>query len=137
MKESDLQLFSSPAGNLIDQPDSLIRGMFQGSGYIFHGKRQVMDSIKLAESSPALKIIQNIRDEAHRFAIEYHKKLREKDLKKSAIDSIPNIGNKRKKLLLQHLGSIEKIKSSSFEEISSLPGIGEKTARLVYDFFNK
>ncbi len=95
------------------------------------------DPIRLTASSPGLKIIQNIRDEAHRFAITYHKKLRSNDLTKSLLDEIPDIGGKRKKLLLEHLGSLDKIKSSSLEEISSIPGIGDKTAKIIYDFFRK
>jgi excinuclease ABC subunit C len=93
-------------------------------------------SLKLDKTSPALKIIQNIRDEAHRFAIEYHKKLREKEFKKSVIDDIPGIGEKKKKLLLKHLGSAERIKSSSLEELSILPGVGSKTAKIIYNFFH-
>jgi excinuclease ABC subunit C len=89
----------------------------------------------LERSSPALKIIQNIRDEAHRFAIQYHKKLRSKDFLKSGLDEIPDIGEKKKILLLKHLGSIEKIQSASLEEFSALPGIGKKTAKIIYDYF--
>ncbi len=95
------------------------------------------EPVILDKTSPALKIIQNIRDEAHRFAIEYHKKLRSKDFIKSVMNDIPNIGEKKKTLLLKHLGSVEKIKSASLEELSALPGIGKKTAQMIYDFFRK
>ena len=95
------------------------------------------EPILLSRSSPALKIIQNIRDEAHRLAITYHKKLRSKDLLKSEITDIPDIGDKKKTLLLKHLGSAEKIKSASLEELSALPGIGKKTAQMIYNFFRK
>ncbi len=91
--------------------------------------------IVLDKSSQALNIIKNIRDEAHRFAIQYHRKLRSEDLLKSGLDGIPDIGEKKKKLLLKHLGSIEKIKTASIEELSALPGIGEKTAKVINDFF--
>lgn len=94
------------------------------------------ESIMLSKSSPALKIIQNIRDEAHRFAITYHKKLRAQSLQKSVIDSIPNVGDSKKKLLLKHIGSVEKIKKSTIEELSAIPGIGEKTAQIIYNYFN-
>ncbi len=98
---------------------------------------QSTSPVRLPKTSPALKIIQNIRDEAHRFAIEYHKKLRKKDFQKSIIDSIPNIGEKKKKLLLQHIGSAEKIKLCELNQLSSIPGIGEKTAGIIYNFFKK
>jgi excinuclease ABC subunit C len=93
------------------------------------------ESIKLDKASPALKIIQNIRDEAHRFAIEYHKKLRANEFKKSLIDDITGIGEKKKKLLLKQLGSVERVQSSSLEELNELPGLGSKTAKIIYDFF--
>jgi excinuclease ABC subunit C len=95
------------------------------------------EPVILDKSSSALKIIQNIRDEAHRFAIEYHKKIRSKDLLKSVMDDIQNIGEKKKTLLLKHLGSAEKIREASLEELSALPGIGIKSAKIIYDFFRK
>ena len=94
------------------------------------------EPIRLGKDSPALKIIQNIRDEAHRFAIQYHKKLRSKKLKKSAIDDIPKIGDNKKKLLLQYLKSVENIRNSSQEELEKIPGIGNKTANEIYNFFH-
>ncbi len=93
------------------------------------------EPLRLDKSSPALKIIQNIRDEAHRFAVEYHKKLRAKEFKKSVIDDIPDIGEKKKKLLLKHLGSADRIKSATLDELKSVHGIGNKTAHVIHDFF--
>ena len=95
------------------------------------------EPVILSKSSTGLKIIQNIRDEAHRFAITYHKKLRSKDIIKSSITDIPDIGEKKKMLLLKHLGSVEKIRSATLAELSALPGIGEKTAKIIYDFFRE
>ncbi|MBN2401338.1 MAG: excinuclease ABC subunit UvrC [Spirochaetes bacterium] len=91
----------------------------------------------LEKTSPGLKIIQNIRDEAHRFAIEYHKKLRSKDLIKSVMQDIPDIGEKKAKLLLKHIGSVDKIREASLKDLCNLPGIGKKTAQIIYEYFNK
>ena len=76
--------------------------------------------IYLSLSSPALHLLQHIRDEAHRFAIKYHKILRKKELRKSILDEIPGIGEKRKKILLKYFRSIEEIKKSSIDELKKL-----------------
>ncbi|MCU0822106.1 MAG: excinuclease ABC subunit UvrC [Spirochaetes bacterium] len=93
--------------------------------------------IRLSKTSEALKIIQNIRDEAHRFAISYHKKLREREGRKSVIDSIPDIGAKKKNLLLKHFKSVHKIENAGIDEIAGIRGIGRKTAEDIYSFFRK
>ncbi|HPS87129.1 MAG TPA: excinuclease ABC subunit UvrC [Spirochaetota bacterium] len=93
------------------------------------------DPIRLPENSPALKLIQRIRDEAHRFAVTYHRNLRDKKLTSSILDTIPDIGDKTKKLLLNHFGSVEKISEASPEELISAEGIGEKTAQKIFEFF--
>ncbi len=95
------------------------------------------EPLRLPASSEALKILQRIRDEAHRFAITYHRKLREKELKSSLLDEIPDIGEKKKKLLLQHLGSVEKISRAGIEELAVVPGIGKETARKIHRFFRE
>ncbi|MDY6932903.1 MAG: excinuclease ABC subunit UvrC [Spirochaetota bacterium] len=94
------------------------------------------EPIRLQKGSPALRIIQNIRDEAHRFAIEYHRTLRSKGMRESAFDEIPMIGEKKKNLLLQNLKSLENVKNSSLEELINVPGIGVKTAKIVYNYFH-
>jgi len=93
--------------------------------------------IRLPENSPALKLIQRIRDEAHRFAVTYHRTIRDKKLTSSILDTIPDIGDKTKKMLLKHFGSIEKISEAALEELISADGIGDTTARKIYDFFKE
>lgn len=85
----------------------------------------------LSENKKELFLLMRIRDEAHRFAIEYHKKLRSKKLFSSALDDIPGIGKKRRALLLNHFESTEKIKSADLKEIISLPGMSEKVAKAI------
>jgi excinuclease ABC subunit C len=93
------------------------------------------EPLRLPENSPALKLIQRIRDEAHRFAVTYHRTLRDKKLTASVLDTIPDVGDKTKKLLLKHFGSVEQVSEASLEELISADGIGEKTAQKIYDFF--
>jgi excinuclease ABC subunit C len=87
--------------------------------------------VYIAKDSPALHILQRARDEAHRFAISYHRKLRHKEVIASALDYIPGIGPKRKRALLKKFGSIEAIKEVSLEELSQTQGITLALAKKV------
>jgi excinuclease ABC subunit C len=96
----------------------------------------VKDPNILAKGSKPLFLLQNIRDEAHRFAITYHKKLREKKLKSSLLEEVPGIGKVRKKLLLRHFGSLKKLREASLDEILSVDKLDSKTAKSIYDFLH-
>lgn len=85
----------------------------------------------------ALKLLKLIRKEAHRFAITYHRKRREKKVKKSILDEIEGIGEKKKIELLKYFGSVERIMSASPDEIKKVKGIGEKLARKIYEEMHK
>jgi excinuclease ABC subunit C len=85
--------------------------------------------IILPHSDYALQLLQRLRDEAHRFAITFHKKLRSKQAYKSSLDDIPGIGPKKKKLLIQKFGSVKAVREASREELSSLVGV--KLAELI------
>jgi excinuclease ABC subunit C len=87
--------------------------------------------VYIAKDSPALHILQRARDEAHRFAISYHRKLRRKEAIVSALDDIPGIGPKRKKALLRKFGSIEAIKEASLEELSQTKDLTPALAKKV------
>jgi excinuclease ABC subunit C len=87
--------------------------------------------ICLPTDSPALHILQRARDEAHRFAISYHRKLRRKEAITSALDNVPGIGPKRKRALLKKFGSVEAIKGASAEELSQAEGITLALAKKV------
>lgn len=103
--------------DLHEQP---IFGLAKREEEIFLPNRS--DSIKLDERSPVRKLIQQIRDEAHRFAITYHRQLRAKHSKRMALDEIEGIGPKRKKKLIQHFGSLENMKSATREQLQEQLG---------------
>ena len=94
------------------------------------------EPIRLPATSPGLKLIQNIRDEAHRFAITYHRTLRDKKTSRSVLDDIP-LSDRAKRLLLDRFKSIDAIKAATSEELESVKGIGRKTAGTIYEFFRK
>tara|TARA_A100001037_G_scaffold287657_1_gene297422 strand:- start:58992 stop:60779 length:1788 start_codon:yes stop_codon:yes gene_type:complete len=86
------------------------------------------EPVEFSSNFDSLNILQKIRDEAHRFAINYHKNLRSKTALFSAIDTIPGIGPKKRKVILNKFGSIKNIKKLSIEEITETPGISRKLA---------
>jgi len=92
------------------------------------------EAIRLPENSEALYLLQRIRDEAHRFAITYHRQLRSKDSFRSLLDEIPGIGPKRKKALLNKFGSMENIRMASLEELEQVESMNKKSAMQVYDY---
>ncbi len=93
--------------------------------------------LNLRRDSSGLRVLQQVRDESHRFAITFHRKLRKKRTLLSEIDKIPGIGPQRKSLLMKHFGSPAKIKQKSVKELSAIAGISNKTATRVYNYFHK
>ncbi|KXO90720.1 excinuclease ABC subunit UvrC [Tsukamurella pseudospumae] len=91
------------------------------------------DPVILPRSSDALFLLQRVRDEAHRFAISFHRSKRSKRMTVSALDAIPGLGDTRKAALIEHFGSVAKLREASLEEIVEVPGIGLTTARTVLD----
>ena len=89
------------------------------------------EPIVLREDNPTLHMIQRLRDEAHRFAVTYHRRLRQKSLSVSVLDEIPNLGPKRKQALLQHFGSIEAIREASLDGLLSVKGIPRNVAENI------
>jgi len=87
--------------------------------------------VMLNPSSPATHVLQRVRDEAHRFAISYHRRLRGKALLTSKLDEIPGVGPAKRRDLLRHFGSVEALRAASEEELQRVGGIGPKTAAEV------
>ena len=87
--------------------------------------------------SEGFKLITRVQDEAHRFAIEYHRSLRSKAQVKSVLDEIPGVGPARRKALMRHFKSIEEIKAAEVEELAALPEINRRAAEEIYGFFRR
>ena len=93
---------------------------------------QKADPIRIPRSSEALYLLQQIRDEAHRFALTYHRLRRGKRMTQSALDGIPGLGEARRKALLRHFGSVKNVRAASVEEIAAVKGIPKTVAAGVY-----
>ncbi|WAY22098.1 excinuclease ABC subunit UvrC [Mycolicibacterium fortuitum] len=89
------------------------------------------DPVIFPRNSEGLYLLQRVRDEAHRFAISYHRSKRSKRMTASALDSVPGLGEQRRKALVTHFGSVARLKEATVEEITAVPGIGVATARAV------
>ena len=93
------------------------------------------EPVELPRRSPSLYLIQRIRDEAHRFAITFHRKLRGKRNLVSVLDHIVGVGPKRRQALWEHFGTLDKIKAASVDELASVPGMNRPSAEAVVHFF--
>nr|WP_288555937.1 excinuclease ABC subunit UvrC [uncultured Mediterraneibacter sp.] len=93
--------------------------------------------IPIDRTSEGFRLITRIQDEAHRFAIEYHRQLRGKGQVHSILDDIPEIGPARRKDLMRHFQSLDEIKNATEEQLMELPSMNEKAARSVYNFFHR
>jgi excinuclease ABC subunit C len=94
------------------------------------------DPVRIPRQSEALYLLQRLRDEAHRFAIDYHRQLRGKRMVKSSIDDIPGLGPTRKKRLVKELGGVAAVKAASLEDLVALPWLPDKVAISVYERFH-
>ncbi len=91
------------------------------------------EPVRIPRQSEALYLLQRIRDEAHRFAITYHRQLRDKRMIKSVVDDIPGLGPTRKKRLLKELGGIGGVKAADYATMRSLPWLPDVVALAVYE----
>jgi excinuclease ABC subunit C len=92
------------------------------------------EAIRLPYSSPGLQLLQRVRDEAHRFALGYHQKIRQKETFASALDTIPGIGPHRKHALLKQFGSVQAIREASTEELAATRGMSQSAARTIKEY---
>lgn len=101
---------------------------------IFHP--QYKEPILLGKQSPVLRFLDQIRDEAHRFALTYHKKIRKKETLRSVLDEIPGIGTIRQRELLKYFGSVDQMKEATLEELQRVPHMNRNLAETVYHYFH-
>ncbi len=111
-------------------------GMVKDDNHRTRGLYFNNQEIPMERNSEGFKLITRIQDEAHRFAIEFHRKLRGKNQVHSVLDDIPHIGPTRRKALMKQFGSLEAMKNASVEELKEVPSMNEKSAIEVYKFFH-
>lgn len=116
--------------------DIPVCGMVKDDNHRTRGLYYQNVEIPIDTHSEGFKLITRIQDEAHRFAIEYHRSLRSKAQVKSALDEIPGVGPARRKALMRHFGSIGEIKEASVEKLCEVPEIPEHIGRQIFDFFH-
>lgn len=112
-------------------------GMVKDDKHRTRGLYYQNQEIPIEKDSEAFRLITRIQDEAHRFAIEYHRSLRSKNQIHSVLDEIAGIGPARRKALMKHFMGVEKIKEATVEELAEVSSMNEKSAQAVYDFFHK
>jgi len=95
------------------------------------------EPLRLPRRSAALRLLQRLRDEAHRFAVQYHRKLRGVHISRSSLDDIPGIGPTRRTSLLIEFGSLETLMGASVDDIARVPGVGNTIARKVYEYLHR
>jgi excinuclease ABC subunit C len=111
-------------------PDIPLRSLAKRDEEIFQPGRP--EPVTLGRTSPELHLLQRVRDEAHRFANTYHRKLRGRAMTTSALDELPGVGPTRKKKILQHFGTPEAFLDASLEELEAVPGLPGKIAREIH-----
>lgn len=111
-------------------------GMVKDDHHRTRGLYYHNEEIPIDRNSEAFRLITRIQDEAHRYAITFHRQLRSQGQVHSILDDIPGVGPARRKDLMKHFANIEAIKNATVEELKSLPSMNEKSAKDVYDFFH-
>lgn len=111
-------------------------GMVKDDNHRTRGLYYNNEEIPIDRNSEGFKLITRIQDEAHRFAIEFHRKLRSKEQVHSVLDDIPGVGPARRKDLMKHFASLDEIRKADVEDLKKLPSMNEKSAQEVYKFFH-
>lgn len=111
-------------------------GMVKDDNHRTRGLYYQNVEIPIDRASEAFRLITRIQDEAHRFAITFHRQLRSQKQIHSILDDIPGVGTARRKDLMKYFNNIDEIKNASVEELKKLPSMNEKSAQSVYDFFH-
>jgi len=118
------RVFSNVRGKLIEKSEER---------FFLPGRK---NPVSLRSGSPALYMLERLRDETHRFAITYHRKLRSKATLRSGLEDIPGVGPARRKALLRYFGSLKKVRAASLAELIEMPGLPEPLARQVHAWFH-
>ena len=116
--------------------DIPVCGMVKDDNHRTRGLYYNNVEVKFPKGSEAMLMVTALQDEAHRFAIEYHRQLRSKNQVHSVLDEIPGVGENRRKQLLKYFGEIRKVREATISELAEVPGIPEPIAKNVYEFFH-
>jgi excinuclease ABC subunit C len=122
------------AVNRLDIRDQNIVALAKRLDEIFLPERP--GPLMIPKGSASLKLLQRIRDEAHRFAVGYHRRLRGKKITQSELDQIPGVGLVRREILLKRFGSVEQIRRAELQELMQIEGVGKKAADSIYNYFH-
>ena len=114
-----------------------VLGMYKDAKHKTAGLTTETEAIELSKHSLMYRFISNVQEEVHRFAISYHRSLRDKGLEKSELDEIIGIGKKRKMALISSFKTIQRLKEASVEELIAVEGMNIKAAKAVHDHFRK
>lgn len=116
--------------------DILVCGMVKDARHRTRGLFYRGNEVHLPHTKEGFKLIVRIQDEAHRFALDYHRKLRKNEQVKSVLDDIKGVGSVRRKALIKHFGDIDKIRGATADELKKAPGISKSVALEIYKFFH-
>ncbi|AKJ63726.1 excinuclease ABC subunit UvrC [Kiritimatiella glycovorans] len=115
----------------LDLGGLVVAGLAKRYEELYTNAESAAETVRLPGDSAALEVIRRIRDEAHRFAIAYHRRLRGRRIRESVLDDIEGIGPRKKEQLLRHFGSFQRLKKADEKELADAPGIGPHTAKLI------
>lgn len=104
---------------------------------LLQGESDSVEDLKMPRDLPANHLLQRVRDEAHRFAITYHRHLKQKGIRRSVLDDIEGIGEKRKVELLKHFDSLDELKRTGVEQLEGLPGMNKSIAQKIWNYFHQ
>ena len=111
-------------------------GMVKDDHHRIRGIIYKDEEYPLKKSTPLCTFLSDISEEVHRYALGYHQTLRKKGMLEARLQEIPGIGKKRRELLMRHYGSLNNLKKTTLDELKTLPGMSDKTAQAVFDYFN-
>ncbi len=117
--------------------DIPVCGMVKDDSHRTRGLYYTNEEIPIDHRSEGFKLITRIQDEAHRFAIEYHRSLRSKSQVKSVLDDIPGVGPARRKALMRHFGSLDEIRQADIDQLCEIPEINRRCGQEIYNFFHE
>ena len=123
--------------DLVGCPDQPLAGIAKRFEEIYWDVENKKPPIRFSRESEALYILQVIRDEAHRFSLSHHRRIRARRIRDSVLDDVPGIGERRKQALLTHFGSVERIRRADVAALAKAPGVGPAFAERIFETLHR